>query len=128
MISAVTQGIKVSVTPTYQDEHSRPSENKYVFSYAIVIENFSSTTVQLLRRHWIIKDSLLIIREVSGEGVVGQQPILKPLDIYEYSSWCPISSEIGQMSGKFIMEDLEKGNSFEVEVPSFILCATPRSN
>ncbi len=128
MVSAITKGIKVSVRPRFEAEHSRPAEGKYVFSYNIRIENVGSDTVQLLRRNWIIKDSILIIREVQGEGVIGQQPIIAPGETYEYSSWCPLNSEIGKMSGHFTMTKQSGDHTFDVSVPPFILCSTARLN
>ena len=78
METLITQGIKVSVLPSYQAAYSRPAQNRYIFAYHITIENQSTDTVQLLRRHWFIWDSNGTIREVEGEGVIGQQPVLDP--------------------------------------------------
>lgn len=124
----VTNGIRVSVKTRFEPNHSMPSKDQYVFSYAVLIENDSDKTVQLLRRHWYIYDSLLNKREVEGEGVVGQQPILEPGQSHQYTSWCPFKSEIGMMTGHFLMRDLDTEDTFEVKVPNFTMIAGGRRN
>jgi uncharacterized protein affecting Mg2+/Co2+ transport len=76
MVTEITQGIKVSVETEYQPAYSSPSQYHYVFTYRITIENQSEYTIQLMRRHWHIYDAGFNMREVEGEGVVGQQPVL----------------------------------------------------
>lgn len=125
--TSITNGIKVSVISAYEDQHSNPREHKYVHSYSITIHNESHGTVQLMSRHWIIVDSDLTIREIKGDGVVGKQPILKPGEIYQYSSWCPLSTEIGKMYGTYQMRNRE-GTVFDVTVPAFILCQKDKLN
>lgn len=127
MDALTTNGIKVIVETFYQAEHSRPLEQKYIFAYRITIENLSDETVQLLRRHWFIYDSLGPVREVEGEGVVGQQPILQPAGSHQYISWCPIVSEIGKMTGAFLMRR-QDGSTFHVQVPEFKLVAPQKMN
>ena len=126
--TATTKGIKVSVVSRFEDEHSNPQEGKYIHSYTITISNESEETVQLLSRHWIIKDSLLNEREVKGEGVVGKQPTLAPGESHQYSSWCPLGSELGKMYGTFLMMRLRDQSTFKVVVPVFKLFANPRLN
>jgi ApaG protein len=128
MTSAITQGVKISVKPRYEELHSSPDKNRYVFSYHISIENQRTSTIQLLKRHWYIKDSILELREVEGEGVIGVQPIIRPGEIHEYMSWCPLKSEIGQMSGSYKMIDRDDSSYFDVVVPAFTLFATPKCN
>ena len=112
----------------FESQHSNPANNKYVHSYTIMIANESDVSVQLISRHWIIKDSNTQIREVKGDGVVGVQPIIVPGKSYQYTSWCPLASEIGKMEGSFLMLDMKTDRTFEVKVPAFILCALPRMN
>jgi len=128
MSTTVTNGIRVTVKSRYEPNHSLPSKDQYVFSYAILIENDSDYTVQLLRRHWYIYDSLLSKREVEGDGVVGQQPILMPGESHRYTSWCPFSSEIGMMKGHFEMIRKSDDKKFVVQVPDFTMTALERSN
>jgi ApaG protein len=92
MIAEITQGIKVTVETEYQPSYSSPSQYHYVFTYRITIENQSDFTIQLLRRHWHIHDAGFITREVEGEGVVGQQPVLEPGQSHQYVSGCNLKS------------------------------------
>lgn len=117
MTTAITKGIKVSVQPKFEG-FSMPLK-KFVFSYEVTIENTSTETVQLLRRHWFIFDSTGSKNEVEGEGVIGQQPTLAPNESHQYSSWSPIYTEIGYMHGTFLMKRLRDNHLFKVTVPKF---------
>lgn len=121
METLITNGIKISVQPSYVAEESAPCQQRYIHSYRITIENKSSTTVQLLERHWVIVESNGLLKEVKGQGVVGEQPILNPGDIFEYSSWCPLITDFGKMHGTYTMLRLSDGSTFEVRVPEFLL-------
>ncbi|MDX2190303.1 MAG: Co2+/Mg2+ efflux protein ApaG [Bacteroidota bacterium] len=121
MTAAVTEGIKVSVQTEFQPEYSSPQNMHFVFAYKIMIENFSEHTVQLLRRKWMIYDSDGSIREVEGEGVVGQQPILEQGEIHQYVSGCNLKSSIGKMKGFYVMERIMDGKQFKVAIPEFVL-------
>lgn len=123
MATQITRGIKISVEGQYHPEQSKPERNQYVFGYQVEIENQSSHTVQLLRRHWYIFDACAVRREVEGEGVIGEQPILKPGEIHRYSSWCPLISGIGTMHGNFTMLRVTDDSEFKVAVPKFSLAA-----
>ena len=126
MVTATTAGIKVSVQVKYEGYVS--VHRKHAFSYKVNIQNTGSLTVQLLRRHWFIKDSTGDIREVEGEGVIGKKPVLAPNQVHEYSSWCPLDSEIGIMYGTFLMKNILTEELFDVEVPLFKMVTTARSN
>lgn len=128
MQTAITAGIRVSVEALYQPSHSKPLLGEYVFAYRITIENLGEETVRLLRRHWYIWDSNGILREVEGEGVVGEQPILHPGDAHRYVSGCPLRSEIGSMWGFFQMKRFSDGTLFDAEVPRFALIAPHKCN
>ena len=128
IVTCTTNGISVSVKTQYEAEHSNPSQNRYVHSYTITIENKSDHTVQLISRHWVIMDNDMNVREVRGEGVVGEQPILQPGASYTYSSWSPISTEIGKMSGSYQMIRTVDNEKFDVRVPVFVLCNFARFN
>lgn len=123
-----TNGIKISVQSKYEAAHSRPQHAYFVFSYGITIENKSPNTVQLLRRHWYIFDSVAGWNEVEGEGVVSQQPVLYPDDDYQYESFCPLVSEAGKMRGTYLMLNKTDGTTFEVRIPTFELIAPYRFN
>ncbi|GAB3325006.1 Co2+/Mg2+ efflux protein ApaG [Larkinella ripae] len=128
MISAVTEGVKVSVMTEYQPEYSSPSQAHYVFTYRITIENGGSSTVQLLRRHWVIYDAHGSAREVEGEGVVGQQPVLEPGEVHEYVSGCNLRSSLGKMGGTYLMERIVDGKQFRVNIPEFTMVVPYRLN
>ena len=117
----ITNDIKICVQPKYEPEYSQPPASKYIFSYQITIENLGQDTVQLLRRHWIIWDSNGATREVEGEGVVGQQPVLEPGESYTYSSWCNLTTPIGKMFGVFLMCKTTEEQQFLVTIPEFRL-------
>ena len=119
METSITRGIKITVTPTYQPEQSQPEEDKFIFSYEVLIENKSEFTVQLLRRHWYIFDSVGAKREVEGPGVIGEQPVLAPGEKFKYKSWCPLLSQMGCMKGTFLMVRKDNNERFDVTVPQF---------
>ena len=121
MVSEVTEGVKVTVLTEYQPDYSNPDRSHFVFTYKIMIENRSSQTVQLLRRHWFVYDSNFKYYEVEGEGVVGQQPVLEPGEVHEYVSGCNLSSGLGKMNGSYLMERLLDGYRFKVVIPEFVL-------
>jgi ApaG protein len=124
----VTQGIKVTVQTTYESELSNPANRHFIFSYHITIENQNPFTVQLLRRYWLIKDSLSFPREVEGEGVVGKQPVLDPMDVHEYESACNLTSDFGSMSGNYLFVREDTGDHFRVTIPEFTLTTNDRLN
>jgi ApaG protein len=128
MIVEVTHGVKVAVETEYQPSYSNPGQLHYVFTYRITIENQSEFTVQLLRRHWHIKDACYESREVEGEGVVGQQPTLEPGQIHQYVSGCNLKSGLGKMGGTYLMERVMDGSKFNVTIPEFTMVAPMRLN
>jgi ApaG protein len=123
MNTCTTNGIAVSVFPNYLANHSNAALGIFIFSYTILIENTSPYIVQLLRRRWVIFDSNNTKREVTGDGVVGVQPILLPGEIHEYSSFCELRTNMGRMEGQYTMERASDSALFEVEIPAFQLIA-----
>lgn len=120
MVTATTKGVKISVDLTYSKEHSYPHYPRHTFIYQITITNNNPFSVRLLRRHWYIFDSVALKpREIEGEGVVGQTPIIEPGEGYQYTSWSPLRSEIGRMYGTYLMEQLSTGQQFTVRIPAF---------
>lgn len=124
----ITNDIKITVHPSYRPDYSRPGESKFVFSYQIRIENRSRETVQLLRRHWFIFDSNGERREVEGEGVIGEQPVLPPGASHQYASWCPLLTDIGKMHGHYLFHLLPSRDTFQVAIPEFHLIVPSRMN
>ncbi|MBN7817200.1 Co2+/Mg2+ efflux protein ApaG [Algoriphagus pacificus] len=123
MVTAVTEGIQVSVEVTYQAEFSSPHQHHYVFTYKVTIQNKSPYTVQLLKRKWEIFDAAESPKIVEGDGVVGQQPILETGESHSYVSGCNLKSGLGKMKGIYYMEKLFDGKSIEVVVPEFQMIA-----
>ena len=123
MVTAVTEGIQVSVEVTYQAEFSSPHQHHYVFTYKVTIQNKSPYTVQLLRRKWEIFDAAESPKIVEGDGVVGQQPILETGESHSYVSGCNLKSGLGKMKGIYFMEKLFDGKKIEVVVPEFQMIA-----
>ena len=115
---ATTQGIRVEVESRYSAEHSKPGQ--WFFLYSIQISNLGGETVQLISRHWIIRDANGQVDEVQGPGVVGDQPILEPGDSYEYTSGCPLPTPFGSMVGSYQMVNGD-GEEFDAEVAEFVL-------
>ena len=128
MVTEITEGVKVIVETEYQPEYSSPSQFHFVFTYRITIENGSENTIQLLRRQWYIHDANNIIREVEGEGVVGQQPILEPGQYHQYVSGCNLKSGMGKMYGHYVMERLVDGSRFKVTIPQFTMIVPYKLN
>lgn len=128
MVTAITLGVKISVETTYQEDHSDPINNHFIFGYRITIENLTDYTVQLKRRQWFIFDSNGIQREVEGEGVVGEQPVLEPGEKHSYVSACNLNTEIGSMSGNYLMQRLADNEEFIVTIPEFELIVPYRLN
>jgi ApaG protein len=124
----ITEGIRISVIPSYVASESNPAIGKFIYSYQVTIENLSKDTVKLLSRHWHIVDSIQVRREVNGEGVIGQQPELHPGDIFQYMSWCPLHSPIGKMYGTYTFINLDEKKTFEVNIPEFLLISDFKLN
>ena len=120
MYSETTKSIRVTVVPVFLDEHSSPEDAKYIWAYEVRIENLGDETVQLINRHWSITNSLGQTQTVRGPGVVGEQPILKPGEYFEYTSGAPLSTPSGLMVGTYQMEDHD-GKIFDVSIPAFSL-------
>ncbi len=120
MYDSLTREIRITVTPAYLEEESAPEDDYFVWSYTIQIENCGAEVVQLKSRHWKITDATGQIHEVRGAGVVGEQPVLAPGDIYEYTSGTPLSTPSGFMVGAYQMETTD-GEMFNVNIPAFSL-------
>lgn len=120
MYRASTRDIEVTVEPFYLEGQSDPEDSRYVWGYKIVIANHSKRAVQLIHRYWNITDENGQVDEVTGPGVIGEQPVLNPGDSYEYSSGCPLDTPSGVMFGHYDMKT-EDGHIFAVAIPAFSL-------
>lgn len=116
--------ITVHTRAQYLEEQSRPEQDHYVFAYTITLTNTGTIPAQLISRHWLITDSHHHVEEVRGLGVVGQQPLLKPGESYEYTSGSTLSTAVGTMRGSYQMV-AEDGTRFEAPIPEFTL-SVPR--
>ncbi|WP_018409899.1 Co2+/Mg2+ efflux protein ApaG [Methyloversatilis thermotolerans] len=124
MADANRYEVTVSVQAHYVEEQSDPEESRFVFAYTVTIVNSGSVPAQLISRHWVIRDANDTAQEVRGLGVIGQQPLLKAGEKFEYTSGCALNTPVGTMRGSYQMV-AEDGTSFEAEIPEFTL-AMPR--
>jgi ApaG protein len=126
---AVTDGIRITVQPSYSSLDSDPANNYFKFVYRIRIRNESDDAVCLLSRHWIIVDADGERQEVRGEGVVGQQPVIVPGQTFEYASFCPLPTSWGTMEGEYVMRRIHADGSsspdFVARVARFFLVCPP---
>ena len=120
MSESLTRGIRVKVESEFIPERSDPQNGEFFFAYHVTIENRGNEPVRLLSRHWVITDGMGKEQEVRGPGVVGKQPRLAPGETFQYSSACPLTTQIGSMYGSYHMVT-DGGESFEAEIAPFTL-------
>lgn len=123
MVQQVTRGIKISVETNFEGTFYKNYKIQYAFEYEITIENQSKDAVQLNARHWTILDALNNVEIVSGEGVIGNKPVLKPGELHSYKSGCLLTSPFGAMRGFYNMINLNNTQKFKVIIPTFKLSA-----
>lgn len=128
MKTALTSGIKISVACQYEEQFSNPDKGLFMFSYTIWIENKNDFPIQLIKRHWHIVDSNTRAREVEGEGVIGQQPVILSGETYSYKSSCDFATDTGKMNGTYTMRNSLTKEEFDVEIPSFLLMVPHKLN
>lgn len=117
--------IGIEVDARYLEEQSEPSKQRYVFAYTIRIRNEGAVPARLLGRHWIITDANGRVREVDGDGVVGEHPHLGPGEAFQYTSGAVLETDLGTMRGSYRMLT-DDGLPFEAPIPAFTL-AVPRT-
>ena len=120
MYRAVTRKIEVKVVPRFLPERSSPDNSYFFWAYTVAITNSGSETVQLRTRHWRITDALGRLQEVKGAGVVGEEPILKAGQSFEYTSGVPLPTPSGFMTGTYGMVAAD-GEGFDIQIPAFSL-------
>ena len=120
---AVTRGITVRVAVAFLAEQSDPAADRWFWSYHVRIENGSDIAVQLLSRSWRISDARGTVHEVTGEGVVGEMPLIAPDASFDYVSGCPLDTPSGAMSGSYRMVDAD-GSAFDIAIPRFQLLSS----
>jgi ApaG protein len=116
--------IQVAVQVRYLADQSDEADNRHVFAYTITLTNEGEHAVQLLSRHWVINDANNHVQEVKGKGVVGEQPVIKPGQSFEYTSGTVLATQVGTMSGSYQMQAVD-GGEFSVPIPQFVL-SVPR--
>ncbi|MCG6874580.1 MAG: Co2+/Mg2+ efflux protein ApaG [Betaproteobacteria bacterium] len=116
--------ISVATRTQYLADQSDEEAGRYVFAYTITIRNTGSIAAQLISRHWVITDSDSQVQEVRGLGVVGEQPLIKPGEAFEYTSGTAIATQVGTMRGAYQMV-AEDGTRFDAAIPEFTL-SVPR--
>lgn len=128
MFSKMTSNIKVSVIPEYDSKNSYPSENRYVFKYNITIENDGSFPIKVLKRKWLIFDVGFGYTEIIGDGIIGLTPEIGTSENFAYFSNVMLRSGVGNMSGKYLVKNLETQETFEIDIPKFNLLSEVLSN
>ena len=124
-MQAAKHNIRVEVDTRYIEEQSLPQQDRYVFAYTITISNEGDVPARLLTRHWLITDANGKVNEVRGEGVVGEQPYLKPGESFRYTSGTLLETPVGSMEGSYQMV-ADDGEQFDAEIPPFTL-SIPRT-
>src|SRR5262249_14261717 len=120
MSSTVTEGIEVTVRPSFWPERSSPESGQFAFAYAVQIANVGSAPAQLKSRHWIITDANGQVEEVRGQGVVGEAPSLAPGERFEYGSWAMLKTPFGTMRGSYTFMRPD-GSTFDARIGEFAL-------
>lgn len=118
----ISEGIRITVRPSFLEDTSRRDQGQFVFLYAVRIENVSGSRARLVSRRWHIHDSIGEEMIVEGEGVVGEQPMLEPGGVHEYESYCVLKSANGYMQGQYFFER-EDASRFGADIPRFVLNA-----
>lgn len=112
--------IRIDVETTYVESESVPNEDRYVFAYTVTIRNEGELPARLVSRHWVITDANGKVQEVRGDGVVGEQPHLKPGEGFQYTSGTMLETPMGTMTGSYQMID-DDGATFDAPIPEFLL-------
>ena len=127
MSTAITDSIEVSVQSEFRPDRSAPAQARYLFTYTVRILNGGTASARLLSRHWIITDARGEREEVTGDGVVGQQPHLAPGQSFQYTSFCVLRTPLGQMRGTYTMLR-DDGKTFQAEIAPFALAVPAALN
>ena len=124
----ILDDIKINVEAFFLENKSDIEKSLYFFMYKVTILNKSDKTIQLLSRHWDICDANGNINIIEGEGVIGEQPIMRPDASFEYNSFCPLKTEFGKMTGFYIFEEEKTKNLFKGLIPEFLLVVPTHIN
>ena len=125
MQGEISEGIQVDVETLYVESESDPDTNRFVFAYTVTIRNIGDLPARLVTRHWVSRDANGQIQEVQGDGVVGEQPHLKPGEGFQYTSGAMLETPMGTMGGSYMMVT-DDGDQFRAPIAEFLL-STPRT-
>ena len=128
MKTALHSGVEIRVKNSFRKHPFGENTSKFLFAYEVSIFNRNNFDIRLLRRYWRIVDGNGNLREVEGEGVIGETPKIETSGIYAYSSMCDLDTEIGSMSGYYVMENQVDGSYFKAYIPSFTMTVPYRLN
>lgn len=120
MYNCTTRNVEITVAPEFLPERSDPQQGHWFWAYTVEIANLGEHSIQVTHRHWKITDANGRQEEVHGAGVVGEQPVLKPGEVFRYTSGCPLTTSSGFMSGSYRIVE-EGGEVFDAEIPLFSL-------
>lgn len=121
MYSVCSHDIKISAETAFQGHGATTSDCFSVWSYDIQIENMGKSPIMILRRYWKLIDEMGLMREITGDGVVGQKPVIHPGEVFQYTSYANIRAGSGMMYGKYYALDLDSGEEIELDIPAISL-------
>ena len=116
-----TKDVIVRVEPEYLAEQSSPSDSRFIWAYTVEIDNQGAEDLTVTERFWQIADSRGQVQEVRGKGVVGEKPVVKPGEIFRYTSGAPLTAPSGMMRGTYTVQSSSTGESYDVDIPAFVL-------
>jgi len=116
-----TKDVVVRVEPEYLAEQSSPSDSRFIWAYTVEIDNQGAEDLTVTERFWQIADSRGQVQEVRGKGVVGEKPVVKPGEIFRYTSGAPLTAPSGMMRGTYTVQEANSGESYDVDIPAFVL-------
>jgi len=116
-----TKDVVVRVEPEYLAEQSSPSDSRFIWAYTVEIDNQGAEDLTVTERFWQIADSRGQVQEVRGKGVVGEKPVVKPGEVFRYTSGAPLTAPSGMMRGTYTVQGVNSGESYDVDIPAFVL-------
>ena len=116
-----TKDVVVRVEPEFLAEQSSPTDSRFIWAYTVEIDNQGAEDLTVTERFWQIADSRGQVQEVRGKGVVGEKPVVKPGEIFRYTSGAPLTAPSGMMRGTYTVQEAGSGESYDVDIPAFVL-------
>lgn len=116
-----TKNVIVRVEPEFLAEQSSPSDSRFIWAYTVEIDNQGEEDLTVTERFWQIADSRGQVQEVRGKGVVGEEPVVKPGEVFRYTSGAPLTAPSGMMRGTYTVQESGSGESYDVDIPAFVL-------